>query len=87
MSAVVARGVERKGSPAAPDLEQAVPRLDAELASNDVQLLNLGEFERIILMTEIRAGVHELRIEEKTVKIVAKVVVSTNVATRTAERI
>src|ERR1700737_2897532 len=72
--AVVPGRVNGEGAPAAADFKDAVARLDAQLAADEVQFLLLRGVQRIFTAAEVRAGIEHLRIEEKTVEAIAQIV-------------
>src|SRR5882672_2128848 len=74
-STVLLCGPQDQRAPAAADVEEALARLDHELVEDMIELLLLGELERIVLAPEIGAGVHHVPVEPKGIEVVRDVVV------------
>ena len=75
LDAVVARGVPDHAAPAAAEVEQALARLEVELAGDQVVLGVLRLLERRVLGREDRAGVGHRGAEDVLVEGVGDVVV------------
>ena len=72
----VARGrVHHERAPAAADVEQALPRPQAQLAADQLELALLGGLERVACVREVRARVDQARPEQELVEAVRDVVV------------
>ena len=72
-------GAVQSGAPAAADVEQRHARLQAELAEGQVDLGDLGLFERHVVALEVRAAVGLRRIQEEPEEVVGQVVVRLDV--------
>jgi hypothetical protein len=66
---------EDERAPAAPDVEQALARPEAQLGEDVVELLLLGALEIVGLVLEVSAGVDHVAVEEERVELVRDVVV------------
>ncbi len=73
--AVVLGGVAQQRAPAAADVEEQLPRLQPQLAADDVELVPLRLLQRVGPVAEIGAGIDHLRVEEELVEFVAGIVV------------
>ena len=62
-------------SPAAADVQEGVPRLDLELAADQVHLVVLGLLERVGGASEVSGGIHHALAQEGSEEVVAAVVV------------
>ena len=69
------RRPEDQPAPAAADVEEALARLEPQLAADVVELLRLRDVERVVLAAEVRARVHHALVEPQPVERVADVVV------------
>ena len=72
-------GAAQSGAPAAADIEQRHPWLQAELSQRQVDLGQLGLFQGHVVALEIRAAVGLRRIEEEPEEIVGQVVMRLDV--------
>ena len=75
---VLASGVDDEGPPAAPDVEQAHPRGQAQLARHEVELGALRVLQGVAgrgRLLEVGAGVHHRRTQDERVEVVSDVVV------------
>ena len=73
--AVMLRGVAGQRAPAAAHVEQGVAWLEAQAATNHLQLVELGLVQGIAPVGEVRTGVDHVRVEPERVKRVRNVVV------------
>ena len=73
--AVAGRGVQDERAPATADVEQALTRLQAQLAADQLELALLRALERVAGVREVGAGVDEARPEQQLVEAVRDVVV------------
>lgn len=73
--AIVLRGADHQGAPAAADVQQAVPRPHLDLGQDVVDLLELRGFQAFIAILEIGAGVDHARVQPALVEGVGHVVV------------
>ena len=80
MSPIAARRVPDQRPPAAADVEEAIARVQSQLAADVVEFSGLRLIESCARSIEVGAGVHHLRIQEEFVELVGAVVVETNVA-------
>ena len=85
--AVVLGGVQEQRPPAAADVEQALARLEPQLAADDLELALLRGLERLVGRREVRARVDEARPEEAAVERVRDVVVVVDHGTVARERV
>ena len=76
--AVLARRVDREAAPAAADVEHAHPRLQVELAGDQLEFRALRLLERLCAAREDRAAVGHRVVEEQREELVADVVVVAN---------
>src|SRR6185312_5734657 len=58
LRSIVLGGVHNQSAPSAADIEQALARLQPELAANVVELLLLSRLHSVIRRLEICAGIH-----------------------------
>ncbi len=72
---VVLGGPDAEAPPAATDVEHPLPRLQAELTADQVELLRLRLLELAVGVPVVRAGVDHQRVEEERVEVVGDVVV------------
>src|SRR6185369_6799455 len=72
-------GMEKKRTPAAPDVEKAVARLQTELAADVINLAGLRGIERRVLGPEVGTAVDELPVEPQPVERIGDVVVIADV--------
>jgi hypothetical protein len=77
---VVTGRMERKATPAAPDLDHLVVGSELQFAADQVQLVKRGLLQTALLVRENGAGVHQGGIEKQAEEVVAQVVVGGNVA-------
>ena len=84
---VIAGGVQRKGSPTSTDFEDVIFGSQAQLATDPVELLLLGFFERIIGVLVNRAGVDHVAVQKEAEEIVVQVVVRLDIAAAASQRI
>ena len=70
--AVLARGVDRQASPAAPDVEHAHPGLQLELAADQLELGALGVLQRLDALLEQRAAVGHRLVQEQGEELVRR---------------
>ena len=77
--AVVLRRVADEPAPAAADVEEALARLQAQLAADHLQLVALRLRDVVVPVGVVGAGVDHLRIEEERVEVVRQVVVELDV--------
>ena len=70
-----AGGVDRKASPTATDIQQALPGPQPELAAHELELRLLSLFERGRATREDRAAIRHRPIQEQAEELVADVVV------------
>lgn len=75
LDAVVLRGVAHQRPPAAPNVEEALPPLELQLAADQIELALLGIGQRLLRIEEVGARVHHFRVEKQFEEIVAGVVV------------
>jgi hypothetical protein len=73
--AVMLGRVHHQRTPAASDVEEALARMQHQLAADVVQLLALRLVQRIGIVTEIRAGIHHALVQPEAVEVVGHVVV------------
>jgi hypothetical protein len=72
--------MEEEPAPAAADVEQTFARMQAELAADVVQLLELRRVDGVGVGVEIRARIHHPLVEPDPVERVGDVVVMRDVA-------
>src|SRR5712691_2650572 len=76
--AVVLRGPDGEAAPAAADVEKRLPRLEPELAADEIDLVLLRLLELAVGVAVVGARVEHERVEEQGVEIVRHVVVVRN---------
>ncbi len=72
--------VGREATPASADFEHVVQRSQLEFAADAVELANLCLFQSVFRAFVVSAGVGHASVQEKVVKVVAKVVVIRDIA-------
>lgn len=73
--AVLLRGAQHQRAPAAADVEQRLPRLQADLGEDVVDLLHLRFVEGLVAIFEVGAGVDHVLVQPQLVEVVGDVVV------------
>ncbi len=76
--AVVAGGMQDQSAPAAADIEQILPRLQAQFAAEIIEFALLSGFQGFLGGREIGAGINHALIEPETEKIVGLLVMVTD---------
>ena len=73
--AVLLRRAQYQRTPAAADVEQCLPRLQADLGEDVVDLLQLRFVERFVAVLEVGAGIDHVLVQPQLVEVVGDVVV------------
>src|SRR5207237_10738991 len=72
---IVLRGIDEQPAPATADIQQTLPRSQAQLATKVLHLVFLCRLQVVIRRSEVGAGVNHARIQPERKKIVGAVVV------------
>src|SRR5207253_11088962 len=75
LHAIVLRGIDEQPTPTTTDIQQTLPRSQAQLATKILHLVLLCRLQVVIRRSEVGAGVNHARIQPERKKIVGAVVV------------
>ena len=75
LHAIVLSGIDDQRAPTAADIQQTLPRLQAQLAAKVLELLFLGRLQVVIRCSKVGAGVDHTFIQPERIEFVGAVVV------------
>jgi hypothetical protein len=78
LHAIVLRGIDHQPAPPAPDVHQALARLQPQLAADVVQLTLLGDIDVLVRVGEVGTRVDHVLVEPQGIEVVGDFVVIGN---------
>ena len=72
--AEMSRGVDEQSAPAATDVEQTLPRTQAQFAAEIIEFVLLGCIKAIVWRLKVCAGIHHAPIKPQAIKIIRNIV-------------